>query len=198
VKKIKLALLTAALAGSSLAMAQDKAAFVQQFVDMQRPSLESMARGLVEQPVAGIAVSGRQYLQTQVPLYKREAAGKAADAEHKKYFDDAYPIVRDKALQLGAAEIGPMMDQNFSEEELKQMFAWFNSPVNKKLAEVNQRLMPGLLEKLAAETRPAIEPKLIALERNVATALGAPVNPPGAAAPARSPVTAPARAPAKK
>ena len=107
VKKIKLALLTVALAGSSLAMAQDKAALIKQFIDLQRPGIESLARGLVEQSSAPIAQAGSQYLQTQVPADKREAAAKAADAELKKYFDDAYPIVRDKAVQLAPGALAP-------------------------------------------------------------------------------------------
>ena len=74
-KKIKLALLTAALAGSSMvAMAQDKAALIKQFIEIQRPGIESLARGLVEQSSAPIAQAGSQYLQTQVPEAKRESA----------------------------------------------------------------------------------------------------------------------------
>ena len=51
-KKIKLALLTVALAGSTLAMAQDKSALIKQFIDLQKPGIESLARGLVEQSSA--------------------------------------------------------------------------------------------------------------------------------------------------
>ena len=81
-KKFKLALLTVALAGSSMAaMAQDKAALIKQFIDVQRPGIESLARGLVEQSSSPIAQAGSQYLQTQVPEAKRESAAKAADAE---------------------------------------------------------------------------------------------------------------------
>ena len=48
-KKIKLALLTVALASSSMAvMAQDKATLIKQFIDIQRPGIESLARGLVD------------------------------------------------------------------------------------------------------------------------------------------------------
>ena len=82
-KKIKLALLTVALAGSTLAMAQDKSALIKQFIELQKPGIESLARGLVEQSSAPIAQAGSQYLQTQVPADKREAAAKAADAELK-------------------------------------------------------------------------------------------------------------------
>ena len=55
-KSFKLALLAAALATSSIAMAQDgKAALIKQFIDLQRPGIESLARGLVQQSSASIA-----------------------------------------------------------------------------------------------------------------------------------------------
>lgn len=197
-KKIKLALLTVALAGSSLAMAQDKAALVKQFIDLQRPGIESLARGLVEQSSAPIAQAGSQYLQTQVPAEKREAAAKAADAELKKYFDDAYPIVRDKALQLAPGALGPLMEQNFSEDELKQLLAWISSPLSKKYQELNPKLQTALTEKLVAETRSTIEPKMVALDSSVAKALGAPTSGAAGGAPAPGAKSAPAKAPAKK
>jgi hypothetical protein len=191
VKKIKLALLTVALASSSMAaMAQDKATLIKQFIDIQRPGIESLARGLVEQSSAPIAQAGSQYLQTQVPEAKRESAAKAADAELKKYFDDAYPLVRDKAVQLAPGALTPLLEQNFSEDELKQLLAWINSPLSKKYQDLNPKMQTALTEKLVAETRASIEPKMRALDTNVAKALGAPTD-----APAQG--SAPAKAPAK-
>ncbi|MDM0016180.1 DUF2059 domain-containing protein [Variovorax saccharolyticus] len=191
--KFKLALVTAALAGSSLAMAQDKAAMIKQFIELQRPGVESLARGLVEQSSAPIAQAGSQYLQTQVPAEKREAAAKAADVELKKYFDEAYPIVRDKAVQLAPGALAPLMEQNFSEEEMRQLLAWISSPLSKKYQEINPKLQTALTEKLVAETRATIEPKMVALDASVAKALGAPGAQGGAPA-----GKAPAKAPAKK
>jgi hypothetical protein len=174
--RAKLALLTVALAGSSLAMAQDKTALIAQFIELQRPGIEGLARGLVENSSNPIAAAGSQYLQTQVAPEKREAAAKAADAELKKYFDDAYPIVRDKAMALAPATIGPLLEQNFSEEELKQLIAWLGSPLNKKYLELNPKMGTALTEKVVAETRAAIEPKIVTLDSNVAKALGAPTD----------------------
>jgi hypothetical protein len=194
VKKIKLALLTVALAGTSMAaMAQDKATLIKQFIDIQRPGIESLARGLVEQSSAPIAQAGSQYLQTQVPEAKRESAAKAADTELKKYFDDAYPIVRDKAVQLAPGALTPLLEQNFSEDELKQLLAWINSPLSKKYQDLNPKMQTALTEKLVADTRATIEPKMRALDENVAKALGAPTE-----APAQGSAKAPAKAPAKK
>ncbi len=192
--KFKLALVTAALATSSMAMAQDKAALVKQFVDLQRPGIESLARGLVEQSSAPIAQAGSAYLQTQVPAEKREAAAKAADAELKKYFDESYPIVRDKAVQLAPGALGPLLEQSFTEDELRQLVAWISSPLSKKYQDLNPKMQTALTEKLVTETRASIEPKMKALDESVAKALGAPTGP----APARAPAAAPAKAPAKK
>jgi hypothetical protein len=194
-KKIKLAILVAAMATSSFAMAQDgKAALVKQFIDLQRPGIEALARVLVEDSSAQIAQAGSGYLQTQVPAEKREAAAKAADAELKKYFDDAYPYVRDKAVALAPTALTPLLTDTFTEDELKQLIAWLQSPLSKKYEEVNPKLRNALTEKLVADTKSTIEPKMRALDAAVAKALGAPTGPAqgGGAAPA------PAKAPAKK
>jgi hypothetical protein len=190
VKKFKFALVVVALAGSSMAMAQDKSAMVKQFLDLQRPGIEALARGLVEQSSAPIAQAGSQYLQTQVPAEKREAAAKAADAELKKYFDDAYPLVRDKAVALAPDALGPILRDNFSEEELRQLLAWINSPLSKKYQELNPKMQTALTEKLVAETRSSIEPKMRTLDANIAKALGAPTE---GAPPAKSAPKAPAK-----
>jgi len=190
-KKLKLAILATAMAAtSSIGWAQDgKAALVKQFIDLQRPGIEVLARVLVEDSSAQIAQAGSGYLQTQVPAEKREAAAKAADAELKKYFDDAYPYVRDKAVALAPGALGPVLSEAFTEDELKQLIAWLNSPLSKKYEEVNPKLRNALTEKLVAETKPTIEPKMRALDAAVAKALGAPTGPAPAAA---------GKAPAKK
>jgi len=199
VNKLKLALLTVALAGSSMAMAQDKAALIKQFLDLQRPGIEALSRGLVEQSSAPIAQAGSQYLQTQVPPEKREAAAKAADAELKKYFDDAFPIVRDRAVALAPTTIGPVLEQGFTDDELRQLVAWISSPLAKKYQDLNPKMQSALTEKLVADTRASIEPKMAALDASVAKALGAPTNNNAGAAPTSAPAAKAApRAPAKK
>ena len=185
-------LLTAALLTSSIAMAQDgKAPLIKQFIELQRPGIENLARGLVNQSSASIAQAGSEYLQTQVPPEKREAAAKAADAELKKYFDATYPMVRDKALQVAPAALGPILEQNLSEDELRQLVAWISSPLAKKYQDLNPQMQKALGEMVVADTRASVEPKLKLLGPAVAKALGAP-------APSTAPAPAPAKAPAKK
>lgn len=191
-KTLKLAILATTLAASPFGWAQDKAALVKQLIDLQRPGIEALARGLAEESSAPIAQAGSGYLQSQVPADKREAAAKAADAELRKYFDEAYPLLRDKGMALAPSTLGPVLTDNYSEDELRQLIAWLGSPLRKKYDELNPKMGEALTQKLVAETKPTIEPKLRALDAAVAKALGAPTG--GAAkAPA-----APAKAPAKK
>ena len=147
-------------------MAQDKAALVKQFVDMQRPGIEALARGLVQQSERpDRRMPAREYLHTQVPAEKREAAGKAADAELKKYFDEAYPIVRDKALAAAPRGARAVLEQNFTEDELKPAHRLAQLAAEQEVPGVNPKLQQALTEKVVADMRPTIEPKLQALER---------------------------------
>lgn len=185
-KRLQLTLAALALATAAAANAQDgKAALVKQFLDLQRPAIESMARTLVQQSTGPIAENGTQYLRTQVPADKREAAAKAADAEISKYVDATYPLVRDKAVQDAPGALGPLLEQNFSEDELRQLVAWISSPVAKKYQELNPKLQAALAEKVVADTRGTVEPRLRTLSDSVAKALGAPANPPAGQAPAK-------------
>jgi len=194
VKKIKLAVLAVALTASSFSWAQDgKAALIKQFLDLQKPGIEALARALVQQASDPIAQAGSGYLQTQVPAEKREAAAKAADAELKKYFDESFPLVRDRALQAAPTTLGPILEQNFSEDELKQLVTWISSPLAKKYQDMNPQMQTALTKKVIEDTRASIEPKIRALDANVAKALGAPTQPAAAGG-----GNAPAKAPAKK
>ena len=102
--------------------------------------------------------------------------------------------MRDRAVKLAPATIGPMMEEKFSEDELRQLVAWLESPVNKKYAQLGPEIQNTFTQKLVTESRPLVDPKLQALEVKVRASLGVPVAgpAPGASAPAR------AAAPAKK
>ncbi len=161
----------------------NKAQLVARLIEVQRPAVETIARGLVEQSMASIAQSGGQYLQTSVPAEKRDALTKAADAQLAKYRDEALPFVQSKAIEVAPSTIGPLLTQNFNEDELRQLIAWLSSPLSRKYAELNPQLGNALTTRLVSEVRPTLEPKLRELESNVANALGVPER--GAATPAK-------------
>ena len=137
-------------------------------------------------------------LQTRIAPDKREAIAKDIQADVKKYVDDTVPLLRERAVKLAPTTIGTLLDERFSEEELRQLIAIMESPVNKKFGQMNGDLQKSIGEKLVADTRSQVEPKVKALEQSIAKRLGAtaqsnlPANGGSGAA-----VTAPAKAASK-
>jgi hypothetical protein len=185
---------TALLASAAMAHAQTAASappasaakkeLVQKVLVLQQPGIEGMARNLVEQPAARMLQAANQALQQQVAPDKRDAAGKAIETDIKKFVDDATPIVRDRAVKLAPSTIGATLEEKFTEDELKQLIAWLESPVNKKYAQLGPELQSNFTQKLVADARPLIEPRLQALDAKVRANLGLPAA--AASAPAKS------------
>lgn len=169
-----------------------KKELVHKLLLLQQPGIEKLATGLVEQPAMQMLQAAGRVLQQQVPPDKREAMGKSIEADVRKFVDDSVPIVRDKAVKLAPSTIGAMMEEKFTEDELKQLIAWLESPVNKKYSQLGPEIQNSFTQKLVAEARPVVDPRLQALEAKVRTTLGVPAPAPAGSAPAKSP------APAKK
>ena len=161
-----------------------KKELVQKLLLQQQPAVERLARSLAEEPAARLMQQAGAALQTHVPPDKREAAAKKIEADVRKYVDEAVPLVRERAIKLMPSTIGTALEEKFTEDELRQLLGWLESPVNKKYQQMAPELQDTLVKKLVADARPAIDTQLKALEANVIKALGVPV--PGASAPAPS------------
>jgi hypothetical protein len=124
----------------------------------------------------------------RMPADKRDAVARDIQADVRKYADETVPPLRERAVKLAPSVLGPMLEERFTEDELKQLVAWMENPVSRKYAAIGPEMQRALAEKLAADARPSVEPKLQALQASLAKRLG--LNQP--AAPASGP------APAKK
>jgi uncharacterized protein len=169
-----------------------KKELVQKLLAVQRPAFEGLARSLVERPAARMMQDAGRLLQTEVPADKREEVGKAIQADVKKYLDETVPPVVERSVKLAPSTLGTALEEKFTEDELKQLLAWFESPVNKKYQQIVPEVQDGFIQKLVADSRDVVEPKVKALEASVGKRLGVLGNAP-AAAPAKG-----ASAPAKK
>lgn len=178
--------LAALCAVATLAQAQSKKELVQKVLALQQPTIEGIARSIVERPAAQMMQAAGQALQTQVPAEKREAAGKAIEADVKRYVEEATPLLRERALKLAPSTLGAGLEEKFTEAELKQLIAWLESPVNKKFQQVGPEMQNNFVQKLAADAGPLLDPKLRALEQKVRASLGLPEAQPSSA-PAATP-----------
>jgi len=161
-----------------------KKALVDKLLQLQQPGIEAFARNLLQQPAMRMMQEAGLALQRQVPPDKREAVGKQIEAEMKKFMDESVPLVRERAIKIAPSTIGPFLEEKFTEDELKQLIAWFENPVNKKYQEIGPQMQNAFVQKLAAESAPVIDPKLQALDARLRVLLNAPPAQPPASSPA--------------
>ena len=159
-------------AAPAAATSPAKKELIARLLKLQQPGIEAMARNLAEQPAAQLLNQADLVLQTRVAPEKREAMAKEIGADVKKYVDEAVPLVRDRAVKLAPSTIGKLLEDRLTEDELKQIVAMLESPVYAKYGQLSGDMQKALLEKLVAETRPTIEPKLKALEASLGKRLG--------------------------
>jgi hypothetical protein len=170
----------ALLAVSSLAQAQSSPAkqeLITRILASQQAAIEQTAQAIVERPAIQMQQQAGMALQTRVAPEKREAAAKSIQADLKKYIDEVGPMVRAQAVKLGPSTVGAMLEEKFTEDELKQLVAIIESPVNKKFAQMGGEFQKALGEKLVAQTQASVGPKVKALEQSIGGHLGLPAAP---------------------
>ncbi|MEO7336033.1 MAG: DUF2059 domain-containing protein [Caldimonas sp.] len=194
---MKRILMAALMSGAALASAQTtKKELVQKLLALQQPGIEQVARQLTERPAAQLMQEASVVLQRQIAPDKREALGKQIETEVKKYVDETVPLVRERAVRLAPTTIGPMLEEKFTDDELKQLIAWFESPVNKKYQQLGPEMQNAFVQKVVTDARPVVDPKLQALDSKVRSLLGLPAAAAAGSAPAST--KAPAPGPAVK
>ncbi|MBZ4211367.1 MAG: hypothetical protein LAD29_09565 [Rhodoferax sp.] len=182
------------VASSVQAQTTAKKELVAKVLLLQQPAIEQAAQALAERPALQMLQQAGMALQSQLPADKREAVAKEIQAEAKKYADEAVPLVRERAVKLAPSTVGALLEEKFSEDELKQLIAIIESPVNRKFLQLGIEMQNVLIDKLVAETQAVIEPKVRALEQAIGKRLAQ--SAPAAAAPAAA-APKPAKAPAK-
>lgn len=179
----------AAAAGAHAEPSPAKKDLITRILKVQQPGIEALARDLAEEPAAELLGQAAAALPARVAADKRDAVAKEIQADARKYAQEAVPIVRSRALAIAPTTIGTLLDEKFSEEELKQVVAMLESPTYAKFQQLGGDMQKVLTEKLVADTRSQVTPKVKALEDSIGKRLG--VSAPAGAA------SAP-KAPAKK
>lgn len=152
-----------------------KKELIARLVQAHQSASDGLARGLLQQPIANLMNGVTQALQ-QVPADKREAALKAIDADIRKFIEETVPLLRDRSLKIAPEVLGKIFDERFSEEELAQLLAWLESPLSKKYAQLGGEIQKTMMERVVADSRSLIEPRLRALEQTTMKHLGLPAK----------------------
>lgn len=191
-------LLAALLAGAPMAQAQTKKELVAKVIQLQQPAVDALSAGIARDTAARMMDAAGQAL-AGVPPDKREALGKQVQADIKAFYEDVQAKLHDSGVKIAPTTLAPLLEEKFSEDELKQIAVWLESPAAKKFQQLGGEMQSQLSRKLVEDTRPAVEPKLKALEQTLqkrfAQAAPAAASAPSAPASGAKPAAA---APAKK
>jgi uncharacterized protein len=145
---------------------------VVKILQLQRPAIEGLAARLVQQPALQMMQGATVALQSRIAPEKRQEIANEIQADLRKYAEDVVPIARERAVKLAPSTIGALLEEKFTEDELRELIKILESPVNKKFGQLNFDLQKSLEEKLVAETRSVIDPKVKALEATISKRLG--------------------------
>jgi hypothetical protein len=160
-----------------------KKALIQKMLQLQQPAIEGVARTLVGQPIAPLMQQVTGFIEARVPADKREAVAKDLQGDFKRYGESTTLAVRDRAMALAPSTIGEVMDQRFTEDDLRELVAWLESPVARKYQAALPDFQRALVDRLVADTRPTVEPRLKELNATVTRKLSAAAASPAPAKP---------------
>lgn len=189
-KKLLVIALLALASGAQAESTAAKKELVAKVLLLQRPAIEQAAQALAERPAAQMMQQAGIVLQSKVAVDKREAVAKEIQADVKKYVDEVVPLVREQAVSVAPSTVGALLEEKFTEDELKQLIAIIESPVNRKFLQLGGEMQKALLDKVVTQTQGVIEPKIKALEQSISKQLGLPAPSAAAAKGTRPPAKA--------
>ena len=164
-----------AVCGAGSAQAQTKKELVAKLLQLQQGGIDNVGRALAGQTSQRVLQAAGQAIP-RLAADKRDAAAKDVQADVKKFYDDIEPILRKRATEIAPATLTPVYEEKFSEDELKTVIAWLESPVSKKFQQVDAEIASTLAQKVVADTRGTVETRLKALEASLAKRLGVPAQ----------------------
>lgn len=165
----------AANAAGTHAVSPAKQELVQRVLQLWQ--VEAISQNMLSEPVTEAVGQARAMLQGRATVEKRDVAMREIAADAKKFMDDTAPVVRSSAQKLIPTTVAPLLAEKFTEEELRQIIAILESPVKKKFEALVPDMQKALGEKLAADTRPTIDPKLEDLRQRIGMRLRTAVMP---------------------
>lgn len=149
-----------------------KKQLVARLLKLHEPAIENLGRALLEPQMQQLVLGVRAAL-AQVPQERREGVAREIETDMRRFVDEVVPLLRERALALAPQTMGPVFEQRFTEEELRQLLAILEAPVARRYQTTLGEMQRALGGRLVAETKGAVQPKLNALEQAVTQRLRA-------------------------
>jgi gas vesicle protein len=146
---------------------------VKKVLQVQQPGIEGLGNAVAGQTSQQILLAASRQAG-RVPADQREQVGKAIQEDVRKFYDDVAPALRATAVKQAPGTLGAALEDKLSEDELKALIAWLESPVSRKYQQLSSEAQPALTQKIISESRSTVEPKLKALDQSISKKLGLP------------------------
>jgi hypothetical protein len=174
----------AVAAGPALAQNTDpKLEWANKVVSLQQgPELDRLVAQLSASASQDLIANWEPRLMNNVPKARQPKATEELNAELQKYSDEVAAIISGKVKTVSAATLVPAYVERFSLDELKQIAAFFESPVIKKYQSVSPQLGSLFVEKLVEASRADVTARAKRFDQSAEKIVGAA---PAPAAPAR-------------
>ena len=166
------------------AVSPAKKELVKKALQLQQAGIESVGAGMANQAAGQVMQLAGPGI-ARAPEEKRRALVTDLQAEVRKFQGEISPILRASATKWAPSTLGTTLEEKFSEDELKVLIAWLESPVSRKYQEVTPEAQQALTQKIVTETRAQVEPKLKALEQAMIAKINAATTPPASTSPAQ-------------
>ena len=153
-----------------------KKALIAKLVALQQAGGDHAAMLVFEEPVAQLQQAAQQALQ-HIPEDKRASTVAAINASFKKFGEEATPAIKAESAKAFPEVLGKALDEHFSEEELRQLLSWMESPMY-KFQEMNGAISQAYQQQLRADLAPTLAPKFEDLRQAVGKDLGLSPTPP--------------------
>jgi hypothetical protein len=139
---------------------------VQRLLAQQRQGVERLALQMVEQPALQMMQGAAAAVQ-RMPAERREAVARELQSDARKYVEETYPAVRDRAVALMGSTLAPMLEERLTEDELREVLRILESPAHRKYQALAPELAQAMQRALVEQTRASVEPKVAALEQTM-------------------------------
>jgi uncharacterized protein len=149
----------------------------------QGPELDRLVAQLSASASQDLIANWEPRLLKNVPKARQPKATEALNAELQKYSDEVAKIIAGKVNKVSSDTLVPAYVERFSLDELKQIAAFFESPVIKKYQSVSPQLGGLFVEKLIEASRADVTARARQFDQSAEKIVGsAPATPPAAPA----------------
>lgn len=164
-----------AAASATAPVSPEKMKLIQRILELWH--VDDIGLVMLKNPVAESLRQSRSLLQGRVSTETQEATMKDIAKDAQQFMDSTTPIVKASAKKLIPTTVVPMLAQNFTEDELRQIIAILESKIKAKFEALAPDMEKALGEKVAIDAGPQVNSKLHDLTVQIGERMHAAVTP---------------------